>query len=118
MNRFIYALGIREVGETTALNLSLHFSKIDNLIDANQEELLEINDIGPIAASYIERYFQDKNHRNIIYSLLDKGLILQTNAINSDSNFFGKTIVLTGYQSTCIAEAKPLPRLGNCDNCG
>lgn len=100
MNRFIYALGIREVGETTALNLSLHFSKIDNLIDANQEELLEINDIGPIAASYIERYFQDKNHRNIIYSLLDKGLILQTNAINSDSNFFGKTIVLTGSFSS------------------
>lgn len=100
MNRFIYALGIREVGETTALNLSLHFSKIDNLIDANQEELLEINDIGPIAASYIERYFQDKNHRNIIYSLLDKGLILQTNVINSDSNFFGKTIVLTGSFSS------------------
>ena len=100
MNRFIYALGIREVGETTALNLSLHFSNLEELMGANQDDLLEINDIGPVAATYIEEYFKDKSNRDTVYSLLEKGITLETNKIISDSFVLGKTIVITGSFSS------------------
>ena len=100
MNRFIYALGIREVGETTALNLSLHFSNLEELMVANQDDLLEINDIGPVAATYIEEYFKDKSNRDTVYSLLEKGITLETNKIISDSFVLGKTIVITGSFSS------------------
>ncbi len=100
MNRFIYALGIREVGETTALNLSLHFSNLEELMGADQDDLLEINDIGPVAATYIEEYFKDKSNRDTLYSLLEKGITLETNKIISDSFVLGKTIVITGSFSS------------------
>ena len=100
MNRFIYALGIREVGETTALNLSLHFSNLEELMGADQDDLLEINDIGPVAATYIEEYFKDKSNRDTVYSLLEKGITLETNKIISDSFVLGKTIVITGSFSS------------------
>ena len=100
MNRFIYALGIREVGETTALNLSLHFPNIEELMEANQDSLLEINDIGPVAATYIEIYFRDEDNREMMYSLLNKGMNLEKNEIGSDSKILGKTIVITGSFSS------------------
>tara|TARA_B100001029_G_scaffold7703_1_gene5397 strand:+ start:3651 stop:5660 length:2010 start_codon:yes stop_codon:yes gene_type:complete len=100
MNRFIYALGIREVGDTTALNLSLHFSNLEELMGADQDDLLEINDIGPVAATYIEEYFKDESNRDTVYSLLEKGITLETNKIISDSFVLGKTIVITGSFSS------------------
>ena len=54
--RFIYSLGIREVGEATALNLALNFKEIPNLLKASKEDLLDINDIGPVASNYITEF--------------------------------------------------------------
>ena len=52
---------------------------------ANQDDLLEINDIGPVAATYIEEYFKDKSNRDTVYSLLEKGITLETNKTTSYS---------------------------------
>ena len=67
---------------------------------ADQHDLLEINDIGPVAATYIEEYFKDKSNRDTVYSLLEKGITLETNKIISDSFVLGKTIVITGSFSS------------------
>jgi len=96
MNRFIYSLGIREVGETTALNLSLHYPDIDKLMNANEEELLDINDIGPVAARFIREYFSDDKNKDIVRSLLDKGIVLENKTISQDGYFSNKIVVLTG----------------------
>ena len=62
--------------------------------------ILEINDIALAAATYIEEYFKDKSNRDTAYSLLEKGITLETNKIISDSFVLGKTIVITGSFSS------------------
>ena len=69
-------------------------------MEANQDSLLEINDIGPVAATYIEIYFRDEDNREMMYSLLNKGMNLEKNEIGSDSKILGKTIVITGSFSS------------------
>ncbi len=72
--RFIYALGIREVGEATAANLAHHFADLDALMQANEEQLLEVNDVGPIVASHIAHFFQQPHNQEIIEALLAEGI--------------------------------------------
>ena len=72
LSRFIYALGIREVGEATALSLSLNFLNIERFLLASKEELIEINDIGPIATDHISNYLSKKDNQNKIKKLLTK----------------------------------------------
>ena len=64
--RFIYALGIREVGEATALNLALNFTDLKKLMTASIEDLLGINEIGPVAANFIKDYFTCSNNINLV----------------------------------------------------
>jgi DNA ligase (NAD+) len=91
--KFIYALGIRHVGETTAKNLSAHFKLIDDLAGANLTELQAIPDIGPIVAKSVFDYFQDG--RNI--EMLSKMRFNLQNTIRSKSDVLkGKTFVITG----------------------
>ena len=96
LSRFIYALGIREVGEATALNLSLNFQHIDKFSLASKEELIEINDIGPIAADHIFNYLSKKDNQNQIKKLLKLGVQLQEVKIQSDNLFSSKVVVITG----------------------
>jgi len=96
LSRFIYALGIREVGEATALNLSLNFQNIDKFLLASKEELIEINDIGPIAADHIFNFLSKKSNQNQIKRLLKLGVQLQEVKIQSDNLFSSKVVVITG----------------------
>ena len=94
--RFIYALGIREVGEATALNLSINFQDIDKLLMASKEELIEINDIGPIVADHIFEFFSNGDNKELIDKLLKSGVIFQEVQAQSDNLFSSKVIVITG----------------------
>ncbi len=73
-HRFIYALGIREVGEATARALTNHFKTLDNIIAANTDELLEVDDVGPIVAQHIRRFFCQKINMDVVNGLLDVGI--------------------------------------------
>lgn len=96
--RFLFALGIRDVGEATALALATHFGKLQAVLDASESALLEIPDIGPVVASRIARFNQDPNNRALIERLLDAGVApleqepLQREALPLN----GQTWVLTG----------------------
>ena len=100
LSRFIYALGIREVGEATALSLSLNFLNIERFLLASKEELIEINDIGPIAADHISNYLSKKDNQNQIKKLLKLGIKLQEVQIQSDSLLSTKVVVITGSFSS------------------
>jgi DNA ligase (NAD+) len=69
--RFIYALGIREVGEATALNLARHFGDVGPLLEATVEQLTEVADVGPIVAEEIHLFFQQTHNRDVIARLTD-----------------------------------------------
>lgn len=96
--RFIYALGIREVGEATALALANHFIIFDRLQQATNEELLMVNDIGPIVAESIIAFFAAESNQDVIAALLAAGvhwpeIIVQKTV---DHFFKDKVVVLTG----------------------
>ncbi|MBT2919139.1 MULTISPECIES: NAD-dependent DNA ligase LigA [Vibrio] len=100
--RFLYSLGIREVGEATAANLALHFGSLDKIRQATHEELLEVQDVGVIVASHVTSFFeQDKNQR-VINELIELGI--QWPNIEKPSQdailpLLGKVVVLTGSLS-------------------
>lgn len=99
--RFIYALGIQEVGESTANSLAMHFKDIDALRTAEEETLQQVADVGPIVAGKIARFFaQDVNNR-VIDELLASGVDWEKMASQTDSQVLaGQTYVLTGTMST------------------
>lgn len=95
--RFLYALGIREVGEATARSLAMHFHDLDSLMQANEEALVEIEDVGPVVAHHIETFFQQEHNREVIQRLLEVGVNWPQEEQGSTSSVVsGKTIVLTG----------------------
>ena len=96
LSRFIYALGIREVGEATAMNLAINFKTIKNFLNANEERLLEINDIGPVAASHILEFLEDNENILLVEKLLNLGVNPQEVKISKDNLFSSKSIVITG----------------------
>lgn len=106
LNRFIYALGIREVGEATALVLAQHFGSLENLINASEEELLAIQDVGPIVAQHIRAFFHEHHNREVISALEQAGVNWPDMPKKADiSHFFsGKTIVLTAILSSMSRE--------------
>ena len=101
LSRFVYALGIREVGETTAMNLANEFKTLQAIEQANYEQLIEVQDIGPIVAQHIVHFFQQPHNIEIIKQLLAAGIDVQDADIrvyDSDSNseLAGKIFVITG----------------------
>jgi DNA ligase (NAD+) len=72
--RFVYALGIREVGEATAQNLALHFGKLDKLMQADEETLQTVQDVGPVVAQHVATFFKQKHNREIIGRLQQAGV--------------------------------------------
>lgn len=97
--RFLYALGIPEVGETTAKLLALHFKNLPTLQTANEETLLEIPDIGPIMAAHIAHFFHESHNREIIRKLIKNGVQWEEVKASKNLPLAGKTFVLTGSLS-------------------
>lgn len=106
--RFLYALGIREVGEATARSLALHFPELDELMRADAEALVEIEDVGPIVAHHIQTFFQQSHNREVIDRLLEVGIHWpQEERASVNAEVSGKTIVLTGtLENMSRSEAK------------
>lgn len=99
--RFLYALGIREVGETTAANLAAHFGELDKLRSADEEALKEVQDVGEVVAKHVVNFFIEPHNQAVIDDLIDNiGInwepVVVTKAEKIDSPFSGKTVVLTG----------------------
>lgn len=96
--RFLFALGIREVGETTAAALAAHFGRLDALMEAGEEALEAVPDVGPVVASHVRRFFEEEHNRQIIRELLDAEVRPRESEPVSaaDSVLAGKTFVLTG----------------------
>ena len=110
--RFLYSLGIRQVGETTAKDLARHFGSIDRLMDARLEELLEVPDVGPIVAESIRDFFDQPHHREVVEQLRAAGVHwpdVAGTASDAPRPLLGKTLVLTGTLPTLSRdEAKEL----------
>jgi DNA ligase (NAD+) len=103
--KFIYALGIREVGEKTAHDLANHFGEIKKLMDATEEDLEHIRDIGPTVALHIVTFFRQKHNRELIEKLLAEGIVWEkiTRTLGTGS-LAGKTFVLTGTLTSMTRE--------------
>lgn len=105
--RFLYALGIRHVGETTARSLAAHFGNLDDLMQANEEQLLAIDDIGPVAADSLIRFFADERNRALIGKLKACGIqwpeqtVTEKPAVSPLQNL---KFVLTGTLSSLTRE--------------
>jgi DNA ligase (NAD+) len=100
-NRFIYALGIREVGEATARALTNYFTELDDLMAADQDALVEVEDVGPIVAQHVKLFFDQDMNRKTIHGLLDAGVVWEKKSqASSDAlPLSGKTYVVTGSLS-------------------
>ncbi len=97
LSRFIYSLGIRNVGEQTAKELARYFETYEGLIAATEEDLMEIPDIGPIVARSIKQYFDDPDARGVIESLFEMGISWrQENTVIKNKTLIEKKFVLTG----------------------
>ena len=94
--RFIYSLGIREVGEATAMNLALNFNNIAAFLVATEEDLLEINDIGPVASKFILEFLSKKENIKLVNDLLHLGVSPEDIKIEDNHPFSSKSIVITG----------------------
>ncbi|HBW84041.1 MAG TPA: DNA ligase [Gammaproteobacteria bacterium] len=95
--RFLYALGIREVGEATAQALAHHYQDLQAIIEASAEEHEQIRDVGPIVAAHIEAFFRKEHNLSLIGNLLQYGFSLKRETISATSDTLaGQTFVLTG----------------------
>lgn len=96
--RFIFALGIREVGEATALNLANHFKTLDALKDANLEELQQVPDVGEVVANRIFIFWREAHNVAVVEDLIAQGVHWETVEVKeaSENLFKDKTVVLTG----------------------
>jgi DNA ligase (NAD+) len=100
--RFLYSLGIREVGEATAANLAQHFKKLDAVKIASHEALIEVQDIGEIVASHITAFFAQEKNLTVIDDLMLQGVHwpdIEEKDESTPQPLAGKTVVLTGSLS-------------------
>jgi DNA ligase (NAD+) len=96
--RFLFALGIRDVGEATALALAQHFGRLDPLLTASADEIQQVQDVGPIVAAHVAAFFASPEHREVIDRLQKQGLKWPDVARPSVAGqpFAGMTFVITG----------------------
>ncbi|WP_338577376.1 NAD-dependent DNA ligase LigA [Erwinia sp. E_sp_W01_1] len=99
--RFLYSLGISEVGEATAANLAAHFGSLDNIIKADLNALIAVQDVGTVVASHVRNFMDEESNREVIRQLVEEAGITWpavevVNVEEIDSPFAGKTVVLTG----------------------
>lgn len=100
--RFLYALGIPEVGENTANQLATHFSTLDKVMSASVSELVEVQDVGSIVANHVRNFFSADVNRDTIHALLQHGVSIQDEVatIPSDGPLSGQSWVVTGTLSS------------------
>ncbi|MGR5279878.1 NAD-dependent DNA ligase LigA [Photobacterium damselae] len=115
--RFIYSLGIREVGEATAANLAHYFETLEALMTASKDQLIEVPDVGEIVAAHIFNFFREEHNLAVVNDLREVGIHwpdLEKVADDVELPFEGKTVVLTGSLSQLSrTEAKEaLQKLG------
>lgn len=96
LEKVLFALGIRHVGKKTAKIIAKRYKTIDNLINASEEELTSVNDIGEIIAKSIKEYLSDSNNLNLIEDLKKLGLNFEYKNEGEDDKLSGMTFVLTG----------------------
>lgn len=109
LDRLLYALGIREVGEVTAHSLAAHFGSMEALRQASEESLTEVSDVGPIVASHVAAFFQQENNIQVIQALSDAGVDWQPlEDITGNQPLAGEIWVLTGALSMPRIQAKNL----------
>jgi DNA ligase (NAD+) len=96
LERVIYGLGIRFVGERTAQFLAEHFGSLDAIMDASSEELEEVNEVGPRIAESIVEFFGDEHNRKLVSDLRTAGLTFSGQKKEKGTKLAGKTFVLTG----------------------
>jgi DNA ligase (NAD+) len=112
--KFLFGLGIRNVGESTAKDLAKHFGTLDAIMNASTDALLEVNDVGPIVAQSLHGFFAEPHNREVVEQLRACGIVWPEHDKNNASNtapigelqasasspFAGKTVVLTGTLPT------------------
>jgi DNA ligase (NAD+) len=101
--RFLYALGIRQVGEATAKDLAAHFGSLERILDASVEQLLEVRDVGPVVADSIHTFFAQPHNREVVQALRDAGIRWDEHAGAAAAPVLplaGLTVVLTGTLPT------------------
>ncbi len=111
--RFLYALGIRQIGETTAKDLARHFGSLDRIMDASVDQLLQVHDVGPIVAQSLRTFFDQPHNREVVEQLRAAGIHWAEGDGSVESHapqpLAGKTLVLTGSLPTLSRdEAKAL----------
>ena len=102
LERLLFGLGIKEVGEKMAKTLAKIYKNIDDLANANLEDLLAINDVGPVCAQNVYNYFRKDKNKELIQNLKDLGLnmnYLKNDAFDTNNFFYNKKVVLTGTLS-------------------
>ena len=104
LERFIYALGVRHVGESTARELARHFGSLERLMAADEAALVEVPDVGPVVAASIAHFFAEPHNREVIAALCAAGVVWPETAARPQARrsgaLAGKTLVLTGTLPT------------------
>ena len=103
LSRFLFALGIREVGETTASSLASHYGKLSTIMSASEDELQGVDDVGPVVAARIRAFFDEPHNREVINRLIDSGVSwpeAEPIAGPQQGPLTGKTFVITGTLSS------------------
>ena len=97
--RLLYGLGIREVGEATALAVARHFGTLERLMGADESAIRQVPDVGPVVAAHVAAFFASEEHRRVIKALRDKGVkwpdIERADAAGPPA-LSGRTVVITG----------------------
>jgi DNA ligase (NAD+) len=99
LERFVYALGIRQVGESTARDLAAHFGRFDAIAAASAEALLEVSDVGPVVAASIRRFFEEPHNLEVVNLLRQRNVTWpegEPRQAARVTSLTGKTFVLTG----------------------
>ena len=104
LQRFLFGLGIRNVGESTARDLAKHFGKLDAIMDASVEELLQVKDVGPVVADSIHTFFAQPHNREVVEQLRACGVHWEP-AEKAPQILAGLTVVLTGTLPTLGRDA-------------
>ncbi|RYF79191.1 MAG: NAD-dependent DNA ligase LigA, partial [Comamonadaceae bacterium] len=100
--RFLFGLGIRHVGESTAKDLAQHFGQLDAIMDANEAQLLEVNDVGPVVAQSLHTFFAQPHNREVVEQLRAAGVHWEEGVVAERTRLplAGQTFVITGTLPT------------------
>lgn len=107
LERLLFALGIRDVGESTAKTLARHFGALDPLMAADEDTLKQVPDVGPVVAAHIAHFFAQPHNREVIAALRERGVHWPEGAPkrSSEGPLAGKTVVLTGGLASMSRDA-------------